>query len=64
MLCWATEQEAKKIEGYATLLLEQAEKDTSEWRHGTATKHYWAMVVADRKFLPNNYSVHHRTNEV
>jgi hypothetical protein len=64
MLCWATEQEAKKLEGHVNLLLERAEKDTPEWRHLTATKQYWTMVVANRKFQLNNYSLHSRTNEV
>jgi hypothetical protein len=64
MLCWATEQEAKKAEGYVNLLLARADKDTREWRQLGATKQYWAMVVANGKFLPNNYSVCSKTNEV
>lgn len=57
LLCWATEREAKAYQGYAKSHLEQAEKDTVCWRHATATKHYWDMVVSQLKFLPDGYSL-------
>jgi hypothetical protein len=57
MLCWATEQQAEGFKGYAKLRAERIEKDTTEWRHASATKHYWNMVISQQKFLPDGYSV-------
>ena len=57
LLCWATERQAKVCQGYGKLHLERAENDTVEWRHATATKYYWDMVVSQLKFLPDGYSL-------
>ena len=57
MLCWATEWEATGLEGYAAVHLEGTPKDTDEWRHAFSTRHYWANVVLQRKYLPVRYSV-------
>jgi hypothetical protein len=56
LLCWATERQAKIGQGYAKSNLERIEKDTAEWRHAKSTKHYWDIVVSQRKFLPDNYA--------
>jgi len=57
LLCWATERQARACQGYANLRLEQTEKDTLEWGHAAATRHYWDTIVLQRKFLPDHYSV-------
>jgi hypothetical protein len=57
MLCWATKQQAVGFEGYASNQLERAEKDSAEWRHANATKHFWSLVVASEKFLPASYAL-------
>jgi len=57
MLCWATERQAKIADGYASSHLERTQKDSAEWRHAVATKHYWTSVLAHGKFLPNEYSI-------
>jgi hypothetical protein len=60
LLCWATQREAIACQGYAKLHLEKAEKDTLSWRHASATKHYWDMVVSQQRFLPDGYSLHEK----
>jgi hypothetical protein len=57
MLCWATESQAKMLEGYATNHLEQTEKESGERRHAAATKHYCTTLVEQRKFLSDDYAV-------
>jgi len=57
MLCWATKRQAEALESYARIHLEATRADTAEWRHAYATKHYCSAVVANCKFLPDNYAV-------
>ena len=57
MLCWATKQQAEGFEGYARIQLERTEKDSVEWRHANATKHFWSLVVSSEKFLPASYAI-------
>lgn len=57
MLCWATKQQAETLEGYAVNFLERTQKDSAEWRHANATKHYCSSVIANGKFLPDSCAV-------
>lgn len=56
MLCWATEEQAKKAEGYA---LSQAEGSQESFgsKHYEAARHYWTSVMAHSKFLPAEYDI-------
>ena len=57
MLCWATAKQAQIADGYATDHLKRSERDSAEWRHANATKHYWTSVIAHGKCLPDTYSI-------
>jgi hypothetical protein len=57
MLCCATKQQAEGFEGYARIHLERTEKDSVEWRHANATKHFWSVVVRSEKLLPASYAI-------
>jgi len=55
MLCWATARQASIADGYASSHMERSRKDSLEWRQAVATKHYWTSVLANEKFLPDDY---------
>ena len=55
MLCWATEPQAQGMFRYAASHLDRSDKDSPEWGHAYATKHYWRSVIAQAKFLPDAY---------
>jgi hypothetical protein len=56
MLSWATKRQAKILDGYASISLECAKRDTDAWRHAKATKHFCSTVVAKKLFLPDAYA--------
>lgn len=57
MLCWANEREATTLVDYSANKLKKQLIESDGHRQAQATNYYWEQVVAQKRFLPNQYAI-------
>jgi hypothetical protein len=53
MLCWASKREAEVLVKHAGVNVDHEPNEGAGRRYAIGTKHYWELVVAQQKFLPD-----------